>query len=135
VYLQGSRLGPSREAATVRAGDGELLVTDGPFAETKEQVAGFDIIEYADLQEAIQIAGRHDRDPAVPAEVSRPAITHPEAWRRHAIFENYCTILSARSYQFPRSRPPCQCSAADEQRPSSALRMGQRMARFSIAVA
>jgi hypothetical protein len=36
-----------------------LLVTDGPFAETKEQIAGFDIIECADLREAIQIAGRH----------------------------------------------------------------------------
>ena len=59
AHLQGSRLGPSREAATVRAGEGELLVTDGPFAETKEQIAGFDIIECADLQEAIQVAGRH----------------------------------------------------------------------------
>jgi hypothetical protein len=59
VKLQGSRLGPSREAATVRAGDGELLVTDGPFAETKEQIAGFDIIQCAGLKEAIQVAGRH----------------------------------------------------------------------------
>ena len=59
VNLQGSRLQPSRDAATVRTAGGELLVSDGPFAETKEQIAGFDIIECADLREAIEVAGRH----------------------------------------------------------------------------
>ena len=59
VNLHGSILGPSRDAATVRTSDGELLVTDGPFAETKEQVGGYDVIECADLQEAIQIVGSH----------------------------------------------------------------------------
>ena len=59
VNLQGSYLQPSRNAATVRTRDGELFVTDGPFAETKEQIAGYDVIECADLREALQIAGRH----------------------------------------------------------------------------
>jgi len=59
VSLQGNYLQPSRNAATVRARDGELLVADGPFAETKEQIAGFDIIECADLQEALRVAGAH----------------------------------------------------------------------------
>ena len=59
VNLQGSYLQPSRTAATVSARDGDLLVTDGPFAETKEQIAGFDIIECADMQEAILVAGAH----------------------------------------------------------------------------
>ena len=59
VKLQGSYLQPSGNAATVRTRDGELLVTDGPFAETKEQIAGFDIIECADLHEALRIAGAH----------------------------------------------------------------------------
>ena len=59
VNLQGSYLQPSRNAATIRARDGELLLTDGPFAETKEQIAGFDIIECADLQEALRVAGAH----------------------------------------------------------------------------
>jgi hypothetical protein len=59
VNLQGSRLQPSRNAATIRARDGELLLTDGPFAETKEQIAGFDIIECTDLQEALRVAGAH----------------------------------------------------------------------------
>ena len=55
----GARLRPSSDAATVRVRDGEMLVSDGPFAETKEQVGGFDIIECATLDEAVQIAGRH----------------------------------------------------------------------------
>ena len=59
VNLQGSCLQPSRNAATIRTRDGELLVSDGPFAETKEQIAGYDIIECADMQEAIEVAGRH----------------------------------------------------------------------------
>jgi hypothetical protein len=59
VNLEGSYLQPSRNAATVRARDGELLVADGPFAETKEQIAGFDIIECADMQEALRVAGAH----------------------------------------------------------------------------
>ena len=59
VNLQGSYLQPSQNAATIRARDGELLLTDGPFAETKEQIAGFDIIECADLREAIEVASAH----------------------------------------------------------------------------
>jgi hypothetical protein len=59
VNMQGSCLQPSQNAATIRARDGELLLTDGPFAETKEQIAGFDIIECADLREAIEVASAH----------------------------------------------------------------------------
>ena len=59
VNLQGNYLQPSRNAATIRARDGELLVADGPFAETKEQIAGYDIIECADLREAVRVAGAH----------------------------------------------------------------------------
>ena len=45
-------------ATTVRVRHGKLSVTDGPFAETKEQLAGFYLVEARDLNEAIQIAGR-----------------------------------------------------------------------------
>jgi hypothetical protein len=55
----GARLRPSSDATTVRIRDGELLVSDGPFAETKEQMGGFDIIECANLDDAVQIAARH----------------------------------------------------------------------------
>ena len=51
-------LEPVRTAATVRLRDGQVSVTDGPFAETKEQLGGFYLIEARDLNEAIQLAGR-----------------------------------------------------------------------------
>ncbi|MEO3756338.1 YciI family protein [Streptomyces sp. B6B3] len=57
--LQGSALGPTSSATTVRVRDGELLVSDGPFAETKEVIAGFDLLECADLDEAIEVARAH----------------------------------------------------------------------------
>ena len=47
-----------RTAATVRCRDGKLSVTDGPFAETKEQLGGFFLIDAKDLDEALQIASR-----------------------------------------------------------------------------
>jgi hypothetical protein len=40
-------------------GDSRAIVTDGPFAETKEQIAGFDVLECADLDEAIEVASSH----------------------------------------------------------------------------
>lgn len=59
VRREGGPLRPVRETAVVRVRDGETLVSDGPFAETKEQVAGYDVIDCADLDEAIEIAARH----------------------------------------------------------------------------
>ncbi|WP_422771039.1 YciI family protein [Plantactinospora sp. WMMC1484] len=59
VRVIGDRLRPTSEATTVRVRDGELLVSDGPFAETKEQLAGFDVIDCASLEEAVQVASAH----------------------------------------------------------------------------
>jgi len=59
VNLHGGRLRPVRSATTVRARKGELMVTDGPFAETKEQIAGYDVIECPHLDQAIEVASRH----------------------------------------------------------------------------
>jgi hypothetical protein len=56
VRLFGRELDLPETAVTVRARDGQTLVTDGPFAETKEFVAGFDVLECADLDEAIEVA-------------------------------------------------------------------------------
>lgn len=55
----GQRLRPVADATTVRVRDGETLVSDGPFAETKEFVGGVVMIECADLDEAIAIASGH----------------------------------------------------------------------------
>ncbi len=54
-----TRLRPTSDATTVRISKGEVLVTDGPFTESKEWIAGFDILECEDLDEAIAIAARH----------------------------------------------------------------------------
>jgi hypothetical protein len=51
-------LQPVHTATTVRVRDGRLLVTDGPFAETKEQLLGFYLIEAEDAKEAVQVAAR-----------------------------------------------------------------------------
>ena len=56
VVEGGAGLRPPTEATTVRVRDDELLLTDGPFAETKEQIGGFVLINCADLDEAIEIA-------------------------------------------------------------------------------
>ena len=57
--LQGAVLAPKSAATTVRVRNGQLLVSDGPFAETKEVIAGFDLLECADLDEAIEVARAH----------------------------------------------------------------------------
>jgi hypothetical protein len=54
--LAGQALQPVETATTVRVRDGKTSVVDGPFAETKEQLAGFYLIDARDLNEAIQIA-------------------------------------------------------------------------------
>lgn len=56
--LGGLALQPAHTATTVRVRAGKVSTTDGPFAETKEQLAGFYCIEARDLNEAIQVAAR-----------------------------------------------------------------------------
>jgi hypothetical protein len=59
VRLFGERLHDAGDATTVRVRGGETLLTDGPYAETKEQIAGFDVLECADLDEALAVAAQH----------------------------------------------------------------------------
>jgi hypothetical protein len=56
--IAGEALQPVHTATTVRVRSGRVTVTDGPFAETKEQLAGFYMVEAADLDEAIDIAAK-----------------------------------------------------------------------------
>lgn len=53
-----NRLKPAATATTIRVRDGKVLITDGPFAETKEQFGGYYLIEARDLDEAIRIAAK-----------------------------------------------------------------------------
>ncbi len=54
----GNALHPTTTATSVRVRDGKAMITDGPFAETKEQLAGFYMLDARDLNEAIQIASK-----------------------------------------------------------------------------
>ena len=57
-HLAGEALQPTSSATSVRVRDGQRIVTDGPFAETKEQLGGFYMIEAKDLDEAIELAAQ-----------------------------------------------------------------------------
>jgi hypothetical protein len=59
ILKGGARLLPSTDATTVRVQGDEVLLGDGPFVQSKEYVAGFDIVEAADLDEAIALASTH----------------------------------------------------------------------------
>lgn len=57
-YVSGNALQPTHTATTVRVRQGKVATTDGPFAETKEQLGGYYLVEARDLNEAIQLAAR-----------------------------------------------------------------------------
>jgi hypothetical protein len=57
-YIGGNPLEPTHTATTVRIRDGKVLTTDGPFAETKEQLGGYYLLEAKDLNEAIQLGSK-----------------------------------------------------------------------------
>jgi hypothetical protein len=59
ILVGGGALRSARTATTLRVRGGEVLVSDGPFAETKEQMAGYSVLECVDLDEAIEVSSRH----------------------------------------------------------------------------
>jgi hypothetical protein len=75
-WLSSSRLQPTSAATSVRVRDGKRLVTDGPFAETREQLGGYYLIEAKNLDEAIAIAARIPSVTAGTVEV-RPLVERP----------------------------------------------------------
>ncbi len=58
VLQGGERLRPVSDATTVRVRNGEVLASDGPFAETKEQLGGYYVVDCKDLDEAIEVASK-----------------------------------------------------------------------------
>ena len=58
VLQGGERLRPTADATTVRVRDGEVVTSDGPFAETKEQMGGYYVVDCKDLDEAIGVAAK-----------------------------------------------------------------------------
>jgi hypothetical protein len=57
--VQGGRLRPAVDGRTVQVRGGGVLVSDGPYAETKEQIGGYDLLECANLEEALEVASKH----------------------------------------------------------------------------
>ena len=74
-FVAGEELAPAHTATTVRVRKGVTTTTDGPFAETKEQLGGFYLIDAVDLNEAIQIASRIPAARTGSVEV-RPIMVH-----------------------------------------------------------
>ena|SRR5687767_7016621 len=75
-YIAGEALEPVATATTVRVKNGKTLTTDGPFAETKEQLGGFYMVEAKDLDEAIKLAARIPASQTGSIEV-RPIMPTP----------------------------------------------------------
>jgi hypothetical protein len=69
IFLHGSPLRSAGEGVAVRAVGGEVLISDGPFAETREQVGGYAVIECANLDEAIGVASAHPLAKSITIEV------------------------------------------------------------------
>ena len=68
-FIEAEALQPASESTCVRVRNGKAALTDGPYAETKEMVAGFYLIEARDLNEAIQVASRLPSAPLGTVEV------------------------------------------------------------------
>jgi hypothetical protein len=79
-FVGGNQLKPVATATTVRVRNGKRVATDGPFAETKEQLAGYYLVEAKDLDEAITIAGRIPGASHGSIEV-RPIVVREQAAR------------------------------------------------------
>ena len=79
-FKAGDALKPTSTATTVRVRDGKTLTTDGPFAETREQLGGYYLVEAADLDEAISIGARIPGARTGYIEV-RPVIVLPPEYR------------------------------------------------------
>jgi hypothetical protein len=58
TFVEGNRLQPASTSTTIRIRDGETLVTDGPFAETKEQLGGYYVLECENIDEALAYAAK-----------------------------------------------------------------------------
>ena len=69
VRVSGGPLRSAREAKIVQVRDRELLVSDGPFAETKEQIGGYDVVECASMDEALAVAAAHPLTRTAQVEV------------------------------------------------------------------
>src|SRR5450755_889019 len=113
VNIEGSPLLLDADATTVKVRDGQLIVTEGPYAETKEQVAGYDVIECASLEEAERWAGRHPHSWMGAVEVralvgGAPAVHLPEpSAGKTRYMMLVCTDPAVDPQEFAHTKPAC----------------------------
>lgn len=109
-FTGGEALQPANTAMTLRYADGKVVVTDGPFAETKEQLGGILILEARDLNHAVELISKHPGATFGPWEI-RPAADLDEMMRQSEVRRR-----SARTFRTTRelSAPPARVFAAIE---------------------
>jgi hypothetical protein len=111
VGLQGSPVRPAADATTIKIRDGELLITDGPYAETKEQIAGYTVLECASMDEAVRWAGGHPHSWMGATEVralldSAPSVPLPEPGEGKIQYMMLvCTDPAVDPREFARTEP------------------------------
>ncbi len=111
VSIEGGPLRLDADATTVKVRDGQLVVTDGPYAETKEQIAGYDVIECASLDEAVRWAGRHPHSWMGAVEVralvgGSPVVHRPETGEGKTRYMMLvCTDPAVDPQEFTRMEP------------------------------
>ena len=99
-YIAAEALQPVRTATTLRVRNGKLSTTDGPFAETKEQLGGFYLVDARDLNEAIQVASRIPPARLGSIESGRSGSSPSGSPRR-----NTCAIVDGFVVPVPREAP------------------------------
>lgn len=117
VVLDGARLQPTSEAVSVRVRGADVLVLDGPFAETKEQIAGYDVIDVADLDEAIAVAAAHPttRVGAIELRAFEPGLELPQVSETAAAGRSrYLMLVGAAMGEYAESTEPEQSEADAE---------------------
>jgi hypothetical protein len=111
VGLQGSPVRPAADATTIKIRDGELVITDGPYAETKEQIAGYEVLECASMDEAVRWAGGHPHSWMGATEVralldSAPSVPLPEPGEgKTQYLMLVCTDPAVDPREFARAEP------------------------------
>jgi hypothetical protein len=111
IGLQGSPVRPAADATTIKIRDGELVITDGPYAETKEQIAGYTVLECATMDEAVRWAGEHPHSWMGATEVralldSAPSVPLPEPGEGKIQYMMLvCTDPAVDPREFARAEP------------------------------
>src|SRR4029077_2549401 len=116
-YLGGNALQPTATATTVRVRNGRTATTDGPFAETKEQLAGYYLVEAKDLNDAIQVGARIPGARFGSIEV-RPIMEIPGAWA--------ATRLKGGATSWTGSTAPTRAASSRRSSASSAISISPR---------